>query len=111
MFPVYAHLVIRSTFPSEVENTIDKSLQYCEKIASKLNSVNQLPQACHKYASVVERIEDEQKSMNQAFAGMHAGAAQRAKVNRLKGYETQAQFQRRMTRSHKMSGSSYWTHM
>ena len=92
-----------------VEEPATKSLQYCENIAMKLKNVNHLPAACHKYSSVVSKLEQsvahEQQGMNVAFAGMSPGQAQRAKNSRLQGRETQAQFQRRMTRSHKMSGN------
>lgn len=45
----------------------------------------------------------DKETLNQAFAGMSPGQAQRAKTQRLQGRESQAQFQRRYTKSHKMS--------
>jgi hypothetical protein len=89
------------------EDSTAKSLQQCESLALKLNNVSQLPKGCEKYGTVVQSLEkkmaEQQGSLTRAFTGMSPGQAQRAKVNRLKGIETQAQFQRRMTRSHKMS--------
>ncbi|CAB9506714.1 expressed unknown protein [Seminavis robusta] len=86
-----------------------KSMEYCQNLAKTLSSASQLPKACEKYPSVVQGLEkksaDQKSQLNKAFTGMSPGQAQRAKANRLKGVETQAQFQRRMTRSHRMSGS------
>jgi len=82
-------------------------LAFCENLASKLNNINNLPKACQKYSSVVQTVEkkmaQDKETLNQAFAGMSPGQAQRAKTQRLQGRESQAQFQRRYTKSHKMS--------
>jgi hypothetical protein len=72
----------------------------------QLNDVNLLPPACQQYDSIVKLVQQNKEASNTAFAGMQPGSAQRAKANRLRGFETQAQYQRRMTRSHAMSGSS-----
>lgn len=109
-----SHLCLTDTFFKKIlllPYSIDegaKSLAYCDNIASQLNSLQHLPQACHKYKSVVQKLESKAgggsaEEGNSAFAGMSPGQVARSKAARLSGRETQAQFQRRMTRSHKMS--------
>lgn len=67
---------------------------YCEKLASQLNSVQDLPVSCRQYDSVLSKV---QESESDPFVGMWPGAAAKARAARSKGQEHHAQFQRRIT--------------
>ena len=86
---------------------IDESnvtLAACDRVAAKISNIANLPKACHKYKSVVQKLQGgAQGDDKDAYAGLSPGQIARAKAAKLSGRETQAQFQRRMTRSHKMS--------
>ncbi|KAG7336912.1 hypothetical protein IV203_006172 [Nitzschia inconspicua] len=72
----------------------------CQKIASKLSRLEDLPSACKNYSSVVEAVKRKTTSVSAediAFQGMRPGQAIQARRSRAGGVEHQAKLNRRMT--------------
>jgi hypothetical protein len=82
-------------------------LASCQKLASKLNKLEDLPSACKNYSSVVEAVKRKTTSVTAediAFQGMRPGQAIQARRSRAGGVEHQAKLNRRMTSG---SGNKY----
>ncbi|KAL3907882.1 MAG: hypothetical protein SGILL_008693, partial [Bacillariaceae sp.] len=79
-------------------------LAYCQKLASKLNNLEELPSACKGYSSVLQSTKQKSSSVSDediAFQGMRPGQAIQARRSRAGGIEHQAKLNRRMTSSGK----------
>jgi hypothetical protein len=75
-------------------------LASCQKLASQLTKIEDLPSACKNYSSVVDAVKRKTTSVSAediAFQGMRPGQAIQARRSRAGGVEHQAKLNRRMT--------------
>ena len=84
------------------QNTDATDLASCQKLASTLNKLEDLPTVCKNYSSVVEIVKRKTTGVSAediAFQGMRPGQAIQARRSRAFGVEHQAKLNRRMTSS------------
>jgi hypothetical protein len=75
-------------------------LAFCQKLASQINKVEDLPSVCKSYSSVIDAVKRKTTSVSAediAFQGMRPGQAIQARRSRAGGVEHQAKLNRRMT--------------
>jgi hypothetical protein len=61
------------------------SKEYCELLASKVMSLEDLPMACQKYDAVVDKVKKAAAASPDPFAGMAGGQAVSARSARSAG--------------------------